>query len=181
MSKRKQVVEDLTNVLSQHLPVSVQYEACREIAEGVVAAFEQMTAKKPKKGQSDGARVWDVYEAEYVRKYGFAPPRNAVSNNQCAQLVHRLGFDDAVKVVQFYLTRTDSYYMRTMHQIGVCLKDSGPLFAQMKAGRTLSRKAADKIESAGATLDASSSYLNRKYNGSEKGPKEDEDEQPPAP
>lgn len=131
--------------------------------EAIVQAIEIMTAK-PKRGEhTDGSMLWDYYERLYVAKYRFKPKRNSTTNNQAKQLVVRLGLEDAKAVVEFYLRQTNAFYVQKMHLIGHCLHDAEALFAQMSRGGAVTRKGAEKIESAGATLDASRSYLNRKY------------------
>lgn len=110
-----------------------------------------------------GSQLWEAYVESYVLKYKVEPVRNATTNNQAMQIVRRIGLEPAIELVKFYLTQTDAFYLRSMHQLGLCLKDCEMLSVRMRSGKNITKRTADKIESAGATIGASSNYLNRKY------------------
>jgi len=55
-------------------------------------------------------------------------------NSQIKQLVQRLGVEDAIRVVEFYLSHNDSLYLKTSHNIGLCLQNAENLFSEMKRG-----------------------------------------------
>lgn len=134
-----------------------------ELAHAIVEAIEIMVAK-PKKGETtEGSRVWAAYEQAMLARHGIQPKRNKTTNNQAKQLVERLGVDDAIAVVQFYVAHNNAYYVRNVHPFGICLKDAEALFGQMEKGETLTQRAAQKLETGSATLSASKSYLAQKY------------------
>lgn len=156
---KKQLAWECINQVTKDLPNG------GELAAAIVQAIEILTEPqtKRKNAKSDGSLVWEAYEAAIGARHGFRPQRNATVNNQACQLVARLGLENAIAVVQFYVVQNDAFYLRNMHPLGFCLKDCEALFGRWKTGKSLTRKAADKIESAAATLGASSTYLTKKY------------------
>lgn len=95
-----------------------------------------MRAKRSGKGEepTDGSRVWNAYADAYRHRYGRDPIRNAKANGQCTQLVKRLGVENAIKVVAFYLTHNKSYYIQRCHMLDPCVGDAEALHTQMDAG-----------------------------------------------
>ncbi len=89
--------------------------------------------KEPK-----GADVWAAYRAAYFAAYRVEPKRNAKVNNQCKNLVDRLGGDGAIGVVKFFLTLRDGFYVSKCHQLGQCLSDAEALHTQMLGGQRIS-------------------------------------------
>lgn len=170
-SKREQAIEVIAEALRQSgvcpeppgLELDDTNPEVDALATAIVEAMEIMFGKSKKGEKSDGAQVWDAYAEAYKKRYGFEPKRNATTNNQCAQLVSRLGLEDAKHVVTYYLQQTDAFYVRSMHQVGHCLKDSGSLYSRWKNGGGFTRRAADKIERTGSTIAASNDYLARKH------------------
>lgn len=89
---------------------------------------------KPKsdpKPDTSSSQVWQSYSDAYEARYLVRPVRNAKVNAQCSQLVARLGVEDAVRVVSFYLTHNSAWYVKTSHGLGNCLKDAEGLRTQM--------------------------------------------------
>ena len=79
-------------------------------------------------------KVWDAYKNSYIMRYGIEPKRNVKVNSQIKQLTQRLGHEDAVKTVEFYLTHNDSQFLKSSHSIGLCLLNAENLFSQMQRG-----------------------------------------------
>jgi hypothetical protein len=165
MSNKEKVIDKLAEVIGSHLPMTPQ-DACHGIAQGIVDAILSLT-QKPRTQKPSGSQVWEAYVEAYVSRYGFEPKRNARANKKACELVQTLGAEDAVRVVKFFVAQSDSFLVRTMHQLEHCR--GGELYSKIKAGKTITRRSADKIESAQATLNASGSYLARKYKASNQG------------
>lgn len=87
----------------------------------------------PKK--TPGSFVWDAYETAYENRYKIKPKRNQITNTKCKSLAERLGTEDAVGVVQFFVTHNDGFYLRKKHPIWMCLQDAEGLYTQWKQGR----------------------------------------------
>lgn len=81
-------------------------------------------------------QVWESYKNAYFNRYKVEPVRNAATNSKISQIAKRLG-NEAVDVVRFYLSHNDSFYIKSVHAIGLCLKDAESLRTQMVRGKTV--------------------------------------------
>ena len=95
-------------------------------------------ARKPAGPPGRGVPVWEAYREAFVGRYGREPVRNSSVNTACAQLVDRLGVDDAVKVARFYLTHNGRWYVQNVHMLRYAVKDAEALHTQMLAGHRVS-------------------------------------------
>lgn len=100
-------------------------------------------APKPPSG---GSMVWAAYVRAYQAAYSQEPARNAKQNAHCSQLVARLGLDDAIAVVGFYLTHRKAWYVQSVHQLEYCVKDAEALRTQMLGGRQMTAADARHID-----------------------------------
>jgi len=71
--------------------------------------------------------VWDSYCQAYLRRYGAEPIRNARVNGQLAQFIQRVPQTEAASIADFFIKHNDSYYVKTMHPVGMLLKDAEKL------------------------------------------------------
>ena len=69
------------------------------------------------------AEIWKAYSDEYYRRYGAEPVRNRTVNGQLAQVLKRLGAEDAPHVAAFYVSHTGSWYQAKGHSVGALLAD----------------------------------------------------------
>lgn len=106
---------------------------------------------KSKKLKSDpvlNKRVKESFVEAYRSRYKVDPVINAKFNAAISSLVKRLGVDDAVSVVKFYLTHNDSFYLKTTHSISVCLRDCESLRTQMLRNRPITTNDVRNFEKA---------------------------------
>jgi len=82
-------------------------------------------------------KIWLVYFAAYLKRYGIEPLRNAAINSQVSKLREKVGADDAINIVKFYLTHNDSFYLKKTHEFGLCLKDAETLRTQTLRGKAI--------------------------------------------
>lgn len=68
------------------------------------------------------AKVWKAYEESISLRYGSGPPCNAVVLGQAKQLVARVGAEDAVNLVKFFVGLDDAWLKENCHPLGFCLK-----------------------------------------------------------
>ena len=87
------------------------------------------------KPPSDTTQVWDRYRQAYVARYATDPVRNARVNGQIADLVRRVGRDDAVALAAFFLSSSNSWFVRNQHSVGDMLKNCEGLVVQMRRGQ----------------------------------------------
>ena len=93
--------------------------------------------KEPKVEQpSPGALTWNAYAAAYEERYGTAPKRNAKVNGQLAQLVARLGAEEAPRVAAFYVSVNRNLYVSAGHVTDLLLRDAERLHTDWKLQRT---------------------------------------------
>lgn len=77
--------------------------------------------------------IWKSYSVAYEARYKTPPIRNAQTNSKIAQLSKRLGAD-APSVVEFFLKHNDGFYIKSLHAIGLCLRDAEALHTQWVRG-----------------------------------------------
>jgi hypothetical protein len=71
--------------------------------------------------------TWGAYSAAYAKRYGTEPVRNAVVNGQLANVVKRLGADEAPKVAAWYVTHNAKWYVQQAHSVAALVKDAEKL------------------------------------------------------
>lgn len=98
-----------------------------------------------KEFQELNKKIWEAYRESYLLRYKVDPVRNASVNSQISQLGKRLGAE-AVEVVKFYLTHNDSFYLKQLHPIGLCLSNAESLRTQMLRGRAITSRDVSNFE-----------------------------------
>lgn len=96
--------------------------------------------------QSEGSEVWQSYSEAYFQRYGVQPVRNAKTNTNCADLAKRLGKSEAMRVVRFYLTHNDSWFVKRSHMISDCLSSAESLHTQMLTDNRVTSTQAHKVD-----------------------------------
>lgn len=67
-------------------------------------------------------------------------------NGQLVGLVKRLGEGDAVEVADFFLTHNDAFYLKTMHPVGVLVRDAEKLRTEWATGQRMTGAKAREVE-----------------------------------
>lgn len=97
--------------------------------------------KDPPKQKSDpdaNREVKTAYSKAYYARYKIEPiTRSAKFNSAISAIVSRVGKEEAVEIVKFYLTHNDGFYVRNTHGIGLCLRDCETLRTQMLKGKAI--------------------------------------------
>lgn len=78
-------------------------------------------------------RIRDTYSSAYFQRYGVDVIFNKEFNSKIKSLAIRMG-EEAIEIVKFYLTHNDSFYIKSCHSIGLCLRDCEALRTQMLKG-----------------------------------------------
>lgn len=110
--------------------------------------YSEVTKSK----QDLNKKIWEAYKENYFLRYKVEPVRNASVNAKISQLGKRVG-DDALEIVRFYLQHNDSFYLKNLHSIGLCLKDCESLHTQWKRGRAITGADAKRGEKHQSMLD----------------------------
>lgn len=100
------------------------------------------------------AETWAEYSHAYVARYKAQPVRNAKINGQLAQLVARLGADEAPQVAAFYVSHNGAFYVRCMHAVDALLRDAEKLRTEWATRRQVTHTAANQADRTQTNLEA---------------------------
>ena len=106
--------------------------------------------KSPKKSKPPpnpelNQKIWNSYSAAYFSRYKTEPIRNAKINSQISQIAKRLGVE-AIEVVKFYLSHNDSFYLKNLHSLGLCLNNAESLRTQWARGKAITGRDVHNFE-----------------------------------
>lgn len=99
------------------------------------------------------SEIWDSYRTAYLSRYGAEPVRNATVNAQLAQVVKRLGSEEAPDVAAFYVSHNGGFYAGRMHPVGLLLNDCEKLRTEWATGRRMTQTKARQLDKTQATGD----------------------------
>jgi hypothetical protein len=123
-------------------------------AEQAPAARKKRVAKPKETAQT--AETWRAYSEAYADRYGVDPVRNAKVNSQMAQVLQRLGADEAPGVARFYLSHRNSLYVNAKHCTDLLLRDAEKLRTEWATGEVTYRRDAhesDRLASVGGMVE----------------------------
>ena len=112
------------------------------------------TAGTPGRRAAASGPAWDAYSTAYSARYGVPPVRNAQVNAQLAQVVGKLGADEAPQVAAFYLTSQNRFYVSAGHSVGVLLRDAEKLRTEWATGRQVTATQANQADKTQANFNA---------------------------
>ncbi len=107
---------------------------------GAPPAEDAAAPKKPAKERkakepAPTAEAWEAYSSAYRHRYDTDPVRNATVNSQLAQVVARLGAEEAPQVAAWFVGHQNRYYIGAGHSVAVLLKDCEKLRTEWATGR----------------------------------------------
>lgn len=94
-------------------------------------------AVKAPKAPTPTSATWDAYSAAYAQRYGTRPVRNAMINGQLANLVARLGAEEAPQVAAFFVQHASAFYANRGHAVGLLLADAEKLRTEWATGQEI--------------------------------------------
>lgn len=115
-------------------------------------AAKSPAAPKPRrlaaevKEPAPSTAVWNSYSDAYELRYSSEPVRNAKVNGQLAQLVARLGAQEAPHVAAFYVGHNAQFYVRDMHSVGLLLRDAEKLRTEWSTNRQMTSTKAQQAD-----------------------------------
>lgn len=127
------------------------------VAEAPAPSNVKVLKPKPKQkteAQIANTNTWDSYTIAYLERYGVEPVRNAKVNGQVAQLVQRLGAEEAPGVAAFYVTINDSFFIRASHEFGLLVARAEGIRTQWLTGRQVNAVTARQMENTQANISA---------------------------
>lgn len=97
-----------------------------------------------KKPSSTVGQIWASYSDSFQKRYRSPPPANSKNYAHCAQLIKRIGFEEAIEVAAFYVRHNDAFYVRAGHNLALLVRDAEKIRTEWATGRiitgTLSRR-----------------------------------------
>ena len=116
-----------------------------------------LSGKPPRKARvgkpepATGA-TWSSYSQAYQERYKVEPVRNAKTNAQIAQLVARLGADEAPGVVRSYLASRNGLYVASKHCTDLLLRDCEKLRTEWATGDVTHQRDARESDRLGSIV-----------------------------
>jgi hypothetical protein len=108
-------------------------------------------AKNPATAPETG-ELWNAYSTAYRHRYSAEPVRNAKVNGQLAQLIKRLGSDEAPGVAAWYVSSNNRYYVQKRHAVDCLLADAEGLRTEWATRRRVTETSAieaDRLQTSG--------------------------------
>lgn len=119
--------------------------------------------KKPAKAdtplQAACRETFRAYQDAYANRYGEKHVDNAKVRTQIKQFVERLGHDESPLVAEWFVGHPESFYVKSMHGVGVMLKDAEKLRTEWATGRVMTAGKARQSDRAGTTMAALAEVL----------------------
>lgn len=106
---------------------------------------------KPKP-ETDSGPTWKAYSTAYFARYQAEPVRNRMVNGQIAQLIARVGKEEAPHIAAYFLRHNAKWYVEKMHPVGLLLQDCEKLRTEWATHRTVTSSEArqtDKTQARG--------------------------------
>lgn len=110
-------------------------------------------AAPPPRAESKTAEIWQRYSAAYLDRYGTEPVRNAKVNGQLANVVDRLGGEDAPLVAEFYVGHSSRWYVEKGHSVECLQKDAEKLRTEWATGNRITATKARQLDKTQANGD----------------------------
>ena len=86
------------------------------------------------KAEAKTSAIWAAYSTAYFNRYGAEPVRNAKVNGQLAQIIDRLGADEAPHVAACYVGSSNAFYVARRHSVDCLLRDCESLRTEWATG-----------------------------------------------
>ena len=114
---------------------------------------------KPKDPEAEAAKeanakTWRAYADSYFNRYGAEPVRNAKANKMVSDIVKRIGAEEAPHVAFYYVTINDSFYLRTLHDLGNLLSKCESIRTQWATGTQMTGTTARQMENTQSNMSA---------------------------
>lgn len=111
------------------------------------------------------AKTWQAYTDAYFNRYGAEPVRNAKANKMISDIVKRIGADEAPHVAFYYVTINDSFYLRTLHDLGNLLSKCESIRTQWATGTQMTGTTARQLENTQSNISAADEAIRMMRDG----------------
>lgn len=148
-------------IIDPDQPKPKQKKTRKKKAETGLTVLGEGTAKVVEK--TSGTKVFEAYSEAFQNRYNQPATRNAMVNKICSNLVQRLGEENAIKVVQFYVGHNDQFYVRNGHMLKLALSHAEKLLTEAVAGVQITSGKARQNEKHAEIDDVVRRYVKRKH------------------
>jgi len=117
-------------------------------------AKQTRRSAKSKGNPAPTTLVWSAYAEAYEERWGAAPVRNAQINGQLANLIARIGAEEAPHVAAFFLSHRNGLYVNAMHPVNLLLRDCEKLRTEWATKTQMTRTQANMADKTQTNMNA---------------------------
>lgn len=125
----------------------------QDLGSGPIAKPATPARVPPEIRETKTARIWDSYSTAYRERYGAEPIRNAKVSAQLANIVDRIGAEEAPHVAAWFVTHSKRWYVDKGHSVECLQKDCEQLRTEWATGRRSTSTAALQADRTQTTAD----------------------------
>jgi hypothetical protein len=126
---------------------------------GSLSLSDPATKKSSAKLPTKTADIWAAYAGAYLNRYNTEPVRNAKVNAMLAQVVARIGADEAPHVAAWYVTSNRALYVSAKHCADLLVRDCEGLRTEWATGRSVTDTAARQADSKQTNLNVAETLI----------------------
>lgn len=97
--------------------------------------------------------VWKAYAAAYEKRYGAPPKTNARNNSLLAQVISRIGAEEAPAVAEFYVTHSLAKFVQNIHPLDMFLANCEALRTQWVTNKRVTSTSAHRQDKTQENVD----------------------------
>lgn len=121
------------------------------------AASKRAAAKGPKDPNAITHDLWHAYSEAYRQRYNADPVWNRPVAGMAAQIVARLGQEEAPAVAAFFVTINDRFYIHRMHPLNLLLQNAEAVRTQWATGQQMTATKANQVDQTQSNASAADS------------------------
>ena len=121
--------------------------------------------KRPVRRVKDPAPSTELFEAfnvAYKQRYGVEVARSSRSSAMLKNMLARIGRDDSLMVIQYYLTHNKAFYVQEQHELRYMVHDCEKLRTEALTGKRVSSNQAKILERDQANGDAIRKHVEKR-------------------
>ena len=115
---------------------------------------EILSEGESSKGPSATALTWRAYKAAYTERWGSSPKWNSSQAGKLKSFVARVPAADAPDIAAFYVGHNDAFYVKSMHPLGLLLRDAEKVCTEWETGRQMTSSRARDVDRKQTNLSA---------------------------
>lgn len=134
-------------------------EITTEILPGTSGEVAPRTSKRaaskgPKDPNATTYNLWQAYSKAYRERYNADPVWNRPVAGMAAQIVGRLGEEEAPDVAEYFVSINDRFYINRMHPLNLLLQNAESIRTQWATGQQMTATKASQVDQTQSNLSA---------------------------